>query len=280
MEEIDGDRETGGVVAKRAPRRVSVGVAPLIAVGVAAVGGVAAGFFLPHSAQAANHPSKKLHPVVLASHNVPTVQAGAQITVTGTATVEGTPDTLSFSIGVSNTAGTAVDALENNNAEVRTLTSALESKGVTSDEIQTSNLSINEDMNSSGDITGFSVNDQVDVTMHRIDEAGAAIDAGAQAVGNDVNLWGITFSISNQSALLAKARADAMVNAKVEATQLAQGAGLALGPVVRVSDQVSQPYTYSYGGVFNAADAATAVPIHPGSQQLSVQVSVVYELVS
>ena len=48
-------------------------------------------------------------------------------------------------------------------------------------------------------------------------------------MGNGIQLSGVTFSISNQSKLLAAARARAMENAHVEAAQVAKGGGTTLG---------------------------------------------------
>jgi len=76
-------------------------------------------------------------------------------------------------------------------------------------------------------VTGFTVANYLDVTMHQIKKAGGAIDAAAHAVGNGIQLNGITFSISNESKLLASARAKAMRNAHTEAAQVARGGATA-----------------------------------------------------
>lgn len=202
---------------------------------------------------------------------------GAQITVTGSATVQGTPDTASFQVGVHSTAPTATRALAVNNARVHRLEVALQAHGVTAADMQTSQLDIYANTNRHGVVTSFSADDDLDVTMQNIADAGAALDAAASAVGNDVNLNGISFSISNTSALLATARAEAMQNARTEANQLAAGAGVSVGPIVRVTDQENTPSPYFFGSVLAAAPAGS-VPLQPGSQPINVQVSVVYSL--
>jgi len=215
---------------------------------------------------------------VLASKSGPLAASGAQITVTGTATVQGTPDTVSFQIGVHTTGLTASTALARNNREVRDLEAALESHGVGASEMQTSQLDIYDNTNSAGDVTGFSVDDDVEVTMHQVGDAGSALDAAARSVGNEVSLYGISFSISNTSGLLATARAEAMTNARTEADQLAAGAGLTLGPIVKVTDEENTQPTYYYGDTLSAAVPRASVPLEGGTQPISVQVSVVYDL--
>ncbi len=103
--------------------------------------------------------------------------------------------------------------------------------------LQTSQLDIYADENSRQVITGFSVDDSLSVTTHDVSAAGSVIDAAAERAGNGVQLNSIDFSISDQSGLLAKARAAAMANARTEASQIAAGAGLTLGGIVRVTDR-------------------------------------------
>ena len=71
-----------------------------------------------------------------------------------------------------------------------------------------------------------------------------------------------------------------MLEADTEASQLASGAGLAVGPIVRVTDQENAGQYVSYSlGAFAGASADAPVPVQPGQQQISVQVTVVYQLV-
>ena len=108
-----------------------------------------------------------------------------------------------------------------------------------------------------------------------------ASDAAVTATGNGVTLDGISFSISNQSALLGAARAQAMQAANTEATQVAAGGGLTLGPIVSITDQENAGQYVYYSQLNTAAPVAgTAVPVQPGQQQISVQVTVVYQLVA
>lgn len=202
------------------------------------------------------------------------VARNATITVTGSGTVQGTPDTVSFQIGVQTTAASAASALSENDSEVTSLETTLSRHHVTTPDMQTSGLSINANT-SHGVVTGFTVDDDLNVSMHDIAQAGAAIDSAADAVGNGIQLYGISFSIANQSSLLASARAKAMENARIEAAQLASGAGTALGGIVKVNDQEStSPLPFAA----NMAKYAAGVPIEIGSQPVTVQVTVVYAL--
>lgn len=205
----------------------------------------------------------------------------ATVTVTGSGTVMGTPDTVSFQIGVQTTAASAAAALRQNNVKTLALEQSLLKNGVTKKNLQTSNLSIYDNTNPSGQVISFSVSDQLDVTMHDIVKAGTAIDAAANAAGNGVQFSGVTFSISNQSRYLARARARAMANARTEASQIAKGGGTTVGSIVKIVDQentggtgIVLPYTEF------ASAAAKSVPVQSGSQSINVQVEVIYSLAS
>ena len=105
------------------------------------------------------------------------------------------------------------------------------------------------------------------------------IDAAALTAGQDVRLQGVSFSIDNTSTLVAKARADAIKDALAQGKQLAGAAGVKLGAIRTIDDtgtQLPQPQ-FLQGGFATAARNA-AVPISPGSQQLSVDVTVVFDI--
>jgi uncharacterized protein len=202
------------------------------------------------------------------------------VTVTGLGKVMGTPDTITVQLGVHTSAPTATGALEENNAKTHALTASLRRHGVAAKDMQTSGLDLYPVTNSSGTVTGFSVDNSLAVTIHRIARAGATIDAAANAVGNGIQLSGVTLSISNDSKLLAAARAKAMGNARTTAAQVAAGGGAHLGAVVRIVDQENtNSYVYPvFGAASSVPSALRAVPIEAGSQAISVQVKVVFAL--
>lgn len=208
------------------------------------------------------------------SHSTP---AGT-ISVTGSGTVQGIPDTVSFQIGVQTVATSAAQALEANNARVVSLEKSLQGHHVAKKDMQTSGLNIYENTNNEGAITGFTVQDDLNVTMHDVAAAGGAIDAAVHAVGNGVELSGITFSISNESAVLTAARIKAMQNAHTEASQLAHAGETSLGAIVKITDQENTtPVVYPFAD-FQAKASSASVPLEAGSQSVNVQVSVVYSL--
>jgi uncharacterized protein YggE len=206
--------------------------------------------------------------------------ARSTITVTGSGTVQGTPDTINFQIGVSTVNATATAALSENDAKVQALEAALLKNGVTKKEMQTSGLNIYDNTNNQGVVTGFTVEDTLNVTMHKVQKAGTAIDAAAQAVGNGVQLNGVSFTITNDSSLLRAARIRAMHNARLAAGQIATAGDTHVTGIVKITDNENQS-SGTYYPPFAAGDALKAsVPIQTGSQPVNVQVTVIYSLSS
>jgi uncharacterized protein YggE len=203
------------------------------------------------------------------------------VTVTGSGTVQGIPDTINFQIGINTINALASTALTNNNLKVAALERALKRNGVTAKEMQTSGLDIYENTNDQGTVTGFTVSDTLSVTMHKVQRAGAAIDAAARIAGNGVVLNGVSFTITNDSKLLQAARTRAMDNARLAAGQLAKAGDTHVTAIVKITDQENQSSGIYYPTSFAAgADLKSAVPLQTGSQPVNVQVTVIYSLSS
>jgi hypothetical protein len=177
---------------------------------------------------------------------------------------------------VSSQASHASAALSQNESETSSLIQTLTGAGVSQSDIQTASLSIEPVYGSDGDqITGYEVDETVAVTLRDLSTAGSVLDAAARSVGDDIRVESMSLSISS---LMAQARAEAMTDAKTRASQLASGAGASLGAIVSVTDntQTSTAPPISYGESVPAA--SPAVPVQAGSEQLSVSVTVVYQL--
>jgi uncharacterized protein YggE len=206
----------------------------------------------------------------------------ATISVAGTGTVHGTPDTVNFGISVSTTRATAEQALYANDLRIAALQRVLKRHGVTRADMEPSGLSIYELTNPNGSPSSFTVNNTLNVTLHGVDNAGPAIEAAAKLARGAMSLTGISFSISNDSKLLAAARAKAIESARGAAAQIASAGNVSVGNIVSVTDhEFTSPAPPIYDKGF-AVDAGlpAIIPTEAGSQAITVQVSVVYDLSS
>ncbi len=199
-------------------------------------------------------------------------------TIVGTATgrVEGVPDTLTVTLGVESHAGSAQAALAQNNDRATRVVAALKAAGVAAEDLQTTQLSLNPTFDQKGRPNGYGVANVVTARTHDVVNGGKIVDAAAAQAGDDIRVQGVVLSIEDTSDLVAKARANAVRQARRQADQLARAADVGLGPVQRITERrPAQPEYFSQARV--AADtAASAAPIEPGTQELTVDVTVVF----
>ena len=246
------------------------GAAGLALTAMAAAG---VGRALPAAAQDAT-PAASLG---LSANGVPTV------TVTGHGSVQVPPDTAGITIGVDVIKPTLAEAQSEATAQATAVITAVKGEGIDAKDIQTSNYSVSimRDYSEGGDptqITGFEVMNQVNVTIRDLGKIGSALDAVVKAGANSI--YNIYFYIDDPAPFESDARKKAVADAQGKAAELATAAGLKLGPVMAISEgsvQVPQPVFGRGGGGMGAAEAA-AVPIQAGTNEVTADVTITYEL--
>jgi uncharacterized protein len=155
-------------------------------------------------------------------------------------------------------------------------------RGVAAKDMQTSGLSIQPSYSYSATgqptVKGYQVTEGLSALLRDLGSAGATINAAVAAGGNAVRVDGVGFDLSDTSSLMAAARSSAFSAAKAKADQYARAAGRSLGQAVSISEVVANP-TPVYGGYATASGsvpAASPVPVQPGTQDVSVTVTVVF----
>ncbi|HMD46114.1 MAG TPA: SIMPL domain-containing protein [Acidimicrobiales bacterium] len=205
-----------------------------------------------------------------------------RLTVTGTGTASGAPDQLSLSVDVSVVGPTATAALDDDNARTAAVIAALERGGVAANDVQTTGLSIGptyQVVNGTPTVDGYSVDDSVQAELRHLAGAGAVIDDVVGAAGDAVRVTSLTFGAADPRTLEDAARRDAVRRAAGRAASMAAGAGERLGPLCSLTDR-TPPAGQNPGASAQSAGApgAGAVPLSPGTDQASAQVSAVYAL--
>jgi uncharacterized protein len=248
-----------------------------VAVGVASAGLLIGAFTLGAGQGSATAGSTTDSAALTAA--VAPAQGGTRITVTGTGKVSGVPNQLALSMGVQTNGTSVAAALHQANSAVHSITGVLRRSGVAAPDIQTSGLSIYPNYSgSSGVPDGYQVSEQLTITLRRLPVAGSQISAAAHAGGNATVIDGVSLNLSDTSTLLASARARAVADAKAKATAYARALGRPLGAVISMSETPpAQPYPPPEFATPSASRAAS-VPVHPGTQQLSVTVTVIFAL--
>ncbi len=212
--------------------------------------------------------------------------ASPRLTVQGTGQASQPPDVLTAVFGFSSTAGSSAQALNENNAKVNVALQALGSGGVASADVQTTGLTLQAEYaypKGVPTLTGYQASNTVTATLRDTKTAGAAIDDVVNATGDAAQIDSLTFSFSDPAKVEDVARTKAVHQAVAHAGAMAEAAGRRLGRVCSLTDD-TQPAQLQNGQGFGANDAlggapATPVPVEPGSQTETDQVSMVYALV-
>lgn len=202
----------------------------------------------------------------------------ALITVTGDNTAQAAPDLATVDMGVTTDGPSAAEALATNNAAVKAIMDRLVSAGIEARDIQTSNLSLNPNWTSTPDgagsvISGYMAMNMLSVRVRDLGKLGPVLDAVVTDGANTLN--GITFGLQDPKPVMAAARRQAVVDARLRAEELAAAAGLKLGSLVSITEgggfQAPQPmYRQSV-----AQDAG--VPVAGGEVGMTASVTLVFE---
>lgn len=206
------------------------------------------------------------------------------ITVGGRANVAGTPDTLRLDLSVVATAPSVSEALASANRSADAVQKSLLGNGIAKKDLHTSGLNIQPDYvySKSGTprLKGYEVSESVSAKLRDLGRAGDAIGKAVGAGGNAVRVNGISLDLEDTGALVSSARDKAFADARTKAEQYAKAAGHALGDVVSIAENVATPSPIPMP--FAAAESLkrdlASVPIQPGSQDVSVSVTVVFAM--
>lgn len=199
------------------------------------------------------------------------------LTVAGTGKVTLVPDVARVYLGVSLTKPTVKAAREAAASVMTDILAAIKALGIADADIQTTGLSLSTQYatGSSTRIVGYAISEQVQVTVRDLDKAGDVVDAATAKGATDVN--GISFEIADPARAQNDARAAAVVAARASAQAMASAAGVTLGAVVSIAD-ASAPTPIYYGAGSASPMLDTRTPVQPGTQDISAQVIVVFEL--
>lgn len=201
------------------------------------------------------------------------------VTVSGVGSVPGQPDMMTAHFRTHAKRSTASAALSANATVARKVISALEKAGVDEDDITTSDLSLYRRHDRKTGTTSFVANEAITGVIRSISSAGAAIDAVVASASN-VDVDGMDLGISDPSALADQARSAAFADAKARAQQYATLSGRSLGRVERIDESTPSDDgdCCAYGAAADRA-AAAPTPVLPGQQAVTVQVTVIWQLV-
>lgn len=205
------------------------------------------------------------------------------LSVSGSGKAFLTPDLAYIYIGVHTEAADAAEAVAANNTQSQKLIDALRDFGINSNDIQTTNFSIwpQQQYSPEGRQTGttYVVDNTVYVTLRDLESIGEFLDTAIANGANTIN--GIQFDVADRTEALSDARRDAIAQARAQAEELADAAGVTLGQIHSISTYGSNypgPIYADRGMGGGAAEMAASVPVSPGQLLIQVDVTVVFEI--
>ncbi len=199
------------------------------------------------------------------------------VIVSGNATVEIVPDSLSVNFGVE-TEGKDIRAIvAQNNKKVASLVKSLQGFSFTSSELRTSHFRLSSsspyDKVAAG--TTYTVSNELGITRRDTSQAEAivqaAIDAGATSVSD------LEFSVADEKVVQDQCVELAFKDAERKAQNLSRLSKRALGHVIAVTDGSSSPFELKYrSGVPGGVPGG--IMLQPGLHKVECGVTVAFQL--
>jgi uncharacterized protein len=201
----------------------------------------------------------------------------ARIVVTGEGSVSVAPNYAQIRSGVTIRTKTVKEGVEVNSKVMVAIIAALKGAGIAERDIQTARFSIQpvyapQEPRTEPKLSGYSISNQVNVTIREIGKVGDVLDrivaAGATDIGN------VAFLVSDASKALDQAREAAIADARRKAEVYAKAAGVQLGRAEWITEDTGNGPPMP----MMARAQAAPVPIASGEDTLRVQVTVGFDI--
>jgi uncharacterized protein len=212
--------------------------------------------------------------------------------VTGTAKVVTVPDVIQFNFSVITEGGKDISLIQTQNTQKsNSIIDFLKAQGVEAKDIKTTNYSLDPRYQTYGckfevssvcppsEIVGYTVTQTVYVKVRDFSKSGTILSGAIEKGANSVSQ--LSYTIDDPTGLQSDARAKAIAAAIAKAELTAKAGGFRLGKLLSIDDGYYVPYspnTISYDSSKTAAGALESVNIEPGSQEISANVTLRYEI--
>ena len=205
------------------------------------------------------------------------------INVAGIGRVKLDPDVADVQLGVTQQAEDARTASEKAAIAMAAVIKALLAAEIAETDIQTTSLNLNPSYDwddNPPNIVGWEASNLVNVTLRDIGSIGDVVDTAIAAGATNVS--GISFRVEDPTEAEAAARSEAVADAEAKAQQLALAAGVNIVAVIHITESGGQPpqpiyFDRAQEAAFDT-DGGAPTPVLPGEVELSVSVSIEYEI--
>jgi len=206
-----------------------------------------------------------------------------QVVVSASASVEVTPDRARLVIAVETRGQTSV-AAATENARIQTaVLEAVRRAGVASAQIRTLAVTVNPEYQYPADggrptVVGYQARNTIQVAIHDLSKVAAVID-GALGRGA-TNIQGPTFYVEDVDGVRREALQQAVRKAMLEASSIAQAAGVSLGAVLEISASEGGRGDVPQYAMARMTDsnAQAPTPIEAGTTSITASVTIRIEI--
>lgn len=200
------------------------------------------------------------------------------LSVSGTGSVTVAADTATLYVVIESRGATAAEAARANADTASLVRNAVIAAGASDKEFATANYTLRPeyDPKDPRKIKAYSAQNSMKVVVKDLSRAGAVSDAAVAAGAGRIG--SVVFSLEDEEPYRAQAIRNAALSARKEADLIAAGLGCTITGVI--SATASAAYTTPYRTVLRNADATaeTGTAFTPEKQELTANVSIVYEI--
>jgi uncharacterized protein YggE len=204
------------------------------------------------------------------------------ITVAGYGKVTGRNDIAVTTIGFTNTDKDVAKAQAENKKVMDQVYMELKQMGIEEKDLQ-SNYNVYPEYNYTQDkgqeLKGYRVSNSLTIKIRDLSKISNILGLAGKYGATEVN--GLSFTIDDTENLKAQAREKALADAKAKALKMGQSLGVRLGSVISYSEYEGgseYPYAVKYMDAASGMGGAAPAAVSGGSMDVSMNVSVVYEI--
>ena len=217
-------------------------------------------------------------------------QQPSSFSVSAEGKVVAIPDVAKFTVGVITQGGLNLGTIQKENADKsNSISSFLKSQGIDEKDIKTQGYSIEPRYQYAvcrydgetcppATIVGYTVNQTLEVKGREFEKLGDILSGVVERGANSVS--SLSFTVDEPTALEQQAREQAIAKAKEKAKMVAKSGGFRLGRLISLNEggTYTPQYAFDYGMGGGGPMPAKSPSLEPGSQEVSIQVSLVYEI--
>lgn len=211
-------------------------------------------------------------------------------TVTGEGRANAVPDIAQFNFSIITQGGKDISALQKENTEKSAkVINFLKSSNIEDKDVKTQNYNVEPryqyfDCSKFGgvcpppEIVGYIITQSVLVKVRDFVKTGDILSGVVANGANSVSQ--LYFTIDNISELQNKARTEAVAKAKEKAKNIAEAGGFEMGRLLFIEEGFNAPPMPYYGkrGMEIGMGGDEMVPVQPGSQEVTVNITLKYEI--